>query len=409
MGYEKDRQIEEWDQGWSFNDKTVCHRCLSNPYLRALTKDNASEYKCSYCERVSRKDPISVPFNELMEVIGGAMFQHYDHCVNEAIAWDHEDEQYVGTTYQTYELVHWEIPTASDREDVMQDIVDSLGDNEWCDKNPYSLTGAELIFSSWEDFCKTVKHDTRYFFDSTKTDEWSDKIPVPAMLDELRDIIEEAGLIGVIPAGTRFYRIRPHKQTEPCDSWETLGSPPPERAVSNRMSAAGISVFCAGMDLATARAETTANLLPTDRRRLTAGTWTNTQPLNVLDLTKLPSPPSFFARVRYDRDRLIFLQQFVEDITKPVIHDGREHIDYVPTQILTEYFRHQYELPDKGRLDGILYPSAQRKRGKSIVIFATQDDLDPRRDALFNTTPSPILTLDTATIRRVRKPRRVRR
>ena len=389
MGYEKDRQIREWDQGWSLTDTTVCHRCLSDSYLREMAKDNASEHECSYCERVSRKDPIAIPFDELMGVIGEAVFQYYDHCENEAIAWDREDEQYVGTTYQTYELVHWEIPTPSDREDVLDDIVDSLGDNVWCDKNPYSLTGAERIFSSWEDFCNTVKHDTRYFFDSTKTDEWSEKIPVPAMLDELRDIIAEAGLIGAIPVGTQFYRVRPHKRSEPSDSWETLGSPPPQRAVSNRMSAAGISVFYAGLDLATARAETTANLLPTDRRRLTAGMWTNTRPLNILDLTKLPIVPSFYARVRYERDHLIFLQQFVEDITKPVTHDGREHIDYVPTQVLTEYFRHQYKLPDKARLDGIVYPSAQRKRGKSIVIFASHADLDPRTDAFFNTKPPP--------------------
>lgn len=53
--------------------------------------------------------------------------------------------------------------------------------------------------------------------------------------------------------------------------------------------------------------------------------------------------------------------------------------DYVPTQILTEYFRHQYKLPDDGRLDGMVYPSAQRKRGCSVVIFASQDDSSPRR------------------------------
>ena len=200
MGHEKDRQIQE-------------------------SKDQATADECSYCERSSTKGPIAISFDDLMEVIGGAIFQYYDHCENEAIAWDNEDQQYIGTTYQTHELVHWEIPTPSDRQDVMEDIVDSLGDNEWCDKSPYSLTGAERTFSSWEDFCTTVKHETRYFFESKKKDEeWSEKIPVPEMLHELRDIINYAGLIGVIPAGTHFYRIRPHGRTEVCNSWDTLGS-----------------------------------------------------------------------------------------------------------------------------------------------------------------------------------------
>jgi hypothetical protein len=409
VGYEKDRQIQEWEQGWGFKGTMICYRCLSDPFLRAMAKDSASKNECSYCDRTGRNSPIAIPFDDLMEVIGGAIFQYYSHCDNEAIAWDNEDQRYVGTTYQTYELVHWEIPTPSNREDVMEDIVDSLGSNEWCDKSPYSLTGAERLFSSWEDFCKTVKHETRYFFESRKPDDdYSEKIPVPQMLRELSDIIDYAGLLGVIPVGTLFFRIRSHKRTEICNSWQTLGSPPPQIAASNRMSAAGVSMFCAGMDLTTARAETTASLPLTDRQRLTAGTWTNTRPLNVLDLTKLPGVPNFYAQVRYDRDHLIFLRQFVEDITRPVMHDGREHIDYVPTQILTEYFRHQYKLPDDVRLDGIIYPSAQRKRGRSIVIFASQDDLNPRPNEFSHEDRVPILTLDTASIRHVRKSRRVR-
>jgi hypothetical protein len=59
------------------------------------------------------------------------------------------------------------------------------------------------------------------------------------------------------------------------------------------MSAAGISVFYAGMDLATAKAETSANLKSSDTQVFTAGTWTNTRPLTVLDLSKLPPIRSF--------------------------------------------------------------------------------------------------------------------
>jgi len=121
----------------------------------------------------------------------------------------------------------------------------------------------------------------------------------------------------------------------------------------------------------------------------------------VLDLTKLPPIGNFYTQPRYDRDRLIFLNEFVKSIAEPVVHDGREHIDYVPTQILTEYFRHRYRLHDKAQLDGIIYPSAQHKKSRAIVIFASPDDMNPK-DA-FGLDRTPLLRMDTGSIKRLRK------
>jgi RES domain len=61
---------------------------------------------------------------------------------------------------------------------------------------------------------------------------------------------------------------------------------------------------------------------------------------------------------------LLFLFSFARDLSKPVILDGREHIEYVPTQVVTEYMR---RLPDAA-IDGILHASAQ-SAGTSCVIF----------------------------------------
>jgi hypothetical protein len=130
--------------------------------------------------------------------------------------------------------------------------------------------------------------------------------------------------------------------------------------------------------------------------------WTNTRILQVLDLSRLPKRPDYYARQRWSLDHLIFLEDFVKDISRPVVHDGHEHIDYVPTQILTEYFRYVYEGIDGARLDGIVYPSAQRKRRKSIVIFASHQELNPYLDD-WRLKPKPILELDTASIRRIRR------
>jgi hypothetical protein len=84
MGYEKNRRIEEDDQGWSYSDKDICYHCISEPYLRDLARSEASEFECSFCGRISRKKPNSIPFNTLMQVIGETVWQYYDH----AVQWD---------------------------------------------------------------------------------------------------------------------------------------------------------------------------------------------------------------------------------------------------------------------------------------------------------------------------------
>jgi RES domain len=61
---------------------------------------------------------------------------------------------------------------------------------------------------------------------------------------------------------------------------------------------------------------------------------------------------------------LRFLHEFTRDLIEPVVLDGREHIDYVPTQVVTEYIRWLPALA----IDGILFASAQNG-GTSCVIF----------------------------------------
>lgn len=402
MGYSKDREIEEMEQGWNYSGQSICDRCLADDYLRSMVKEQANRSECSFCGRVNSKRPIAISFNRLMKVIAGAVYEYYDHVENEAIAYVPEDGGYIGDTYDTYDLIHDEIPTPSERADVLEEIADCLGDYLWCEKQPYAITGSEQYTLSWERFCETVKYETRFFFGSGEVDPASDIIPVPVMLSELGQIIQSAGLITELPVGTKLFRIRVHKTEEVCDSWSSLGSPPPEFAVSNRMSAAGISMFYAAFDPATAKAETTANLDPAERNRLTVATWMNTHVLNVLDLSRLPERPNFYAQMRYDRDQLIFLEDFVTNITQPVSHDGREHIDYVPTQILTEYFRHSFKVMGDVCLDGIIYPSARRKHGRSLVIYAAHKDLDPRTDP-WRAPQTPVLQLDSDSIRRMRR------
>ena len=95
----------------------------------------------------------------------------------------------------------------------------------------------------------------------------------------------------------------------------------------------------------------------------------------VLDLADLPPVPGIFAgESRYRRLGLRFLHAFQAEITKPVARDRVTHIEYVPTQIVSEYFRHHGsgEVP----LDGVRNPSAITDIGRNVVLFVTQEQVE---------------------------------
>lgn len=79
---------------------------------------------------------------------------------------------------------------------------------------------------------------------------------------------------------------------------------------------------------------------------------------------------------------LMFLDGFVKNITHPVTPDGRQHVEYTPTQVLTEYLRWASPHP----FDGIALPSAQAGE-KTYVFFRGPEgiiaDGSERSDAMF--------------------------
>lgn len=115
------------------------------------------------------------------------------------------------------------------------------------------------------------------------------------------------------------------------------------------------------------------------------------QPLLVIDLTELPAVPSLYEPDRRgDRPWIAFLHRFAEEVRKPIDRDEREHLEYVPTQIVTEYFRHVYGVEHEQPVDGIIYRSAVRGGGRCIVLFVDNDDCGDVKD------PDAVLALARA-------------
>ena len=49
-----------------------------------------------------------------------------------------------------------------------------------------------------------------------------------------------------------------------------------------------------------------------------------------------------------------FMRDFITDFTKPIERSDRAHAEYVPTQVVTEYFRHVYRTEEGAQIDGII-------------------------------------------------------
>jgi len=153
-----------------------------------------------------------------------------------------------------------------------------------------------------------------------------------------------------------------------------LGPPPTDAAKQNRMSPAGIVMMYVSEDAGTALAEIV------DREGIYAvGEFVIERDAIILDLAELPETPSIFYEVpdsmEYDpRQHLIFLREVEEELSRPITRDDRVHVEYVPTQVVTEFLR-TAATSHKGPIDGIRYRSARRSGGKSLVLFADQTSL----------------------------------
>jgi RES domain-containing protein len=136
------------------------------------------------------------------------------------------------------------------------------------------------------------------------------------------------------------------------------------------MNPAGIPYLYMAMDEPTALAETVSGPPVT----AVVARFKAARALKVIDLTRLPPLPSVFdASKRKELEGLLFLRSFVESICQPVSKDASEQVDYVPSQVVSEYFAQVFRASERGdTVAGVVYPSAVRPRGRNVVLFPTE-------------------------------------
>jgi len=204
-------------------------------------------------------------------------------------------------------------------------------------------------------------------------DERQEGVSASRMLEAIGNVVDEVGLVKEIPAHTRLFRGRIGPGGKPYRTARKLGPPPEQKAVANRMSPAGIPMFYGAADEYGAIAETALGCL-SNREVLNVGVFETTENIYILDLTNVPAIPSLFSSSRHLRHVLHFLRSFVNDLSKPIKKDDRVHTEYVPTQIVTEYFRHSFHADGGPLVRGILYPSSRVNGYTACVLFFTREE-----------------------------------
>ena len=398
MGYFSDLQIEQQECGFSLDEpgRLVCPSCIADEGLRQFVSrlQHLGDDRCDFC---GGPGPHGLDLQELFRYMAEAIRDEWGDPYHQA-AWDQEDEAYVAVwTLDSDDLLaKLDEPLAND--DLREAFVAAF-QHDWCQADPYRLSPDERLSSSWERFARYVKEESRYLFLRTGRSRAHhpdpDEIEPAAMLEELRVSIVNSGLIRPLPAGSVIFRARQHRLEDTLATPTELGSPPRDHAGANRMSPTGIPMFYGAEDPETALAELR---LETHSRRATVGSWSTAREMAYLDLVEVDVPSLFDMTGRVQRPWRLFLRRFAAEAAQPVAPNSGG-TDYVPTQIVTEFVRHELLDGDGSPVRGIRYRSAARPGGVSWVLFVASDGCTEGRPG-WEANASHWLALDPGSLRR---------
>ncbi len=395
MGLMKRLMEEEDARGWRSFGGYVCAECVGEDFLAGYVAENATANQCDFCDRAADQ-AIAVDSDDVMDLIGSGLYREWTHPVQ---VMGRADGEWVGTTYDAWEVLETVgIGTGSV---FGEKVADAFLDDLWCEADPYALQPHEVLSYGWERFAEHVKYRTRYVFLLEEEEEEfpdRDEIHPGLMLQRLEEVVRATGILRPVPKGTRFFRARDHEVGEKPGTASELGTPPPENATKpNRMSPAGIPMFYGSSDRDTAVAE----LGHSQKAMATVAEFETLRELRVMDLNHIPPVPSLFDEMNAsERPAFLFLRNFAAAISQPIAGDGREHIDYVPTQVVTDYFRRIFKDDGGGRLDGLLFRSSRHEGGQCCVLFVENQQCVNAAD-----DPDGVLMLDASSLSRVDLPK----
>lgn len=370
----------------------ICPECIHEDYLANHIIKLDGKNTCSYCNNKN-----AVPLDDIVPLIHQGISRWYEDPTD-SVGWCSREGGWIGVDGLLSDISDIIFDHIGCDDDVANDICIAIPQEQWVRRDPYGMTEDDDLFYTWEKFSQIVKHNMRYvFFRSVKISNihshTSQELSPFEILDIIGDIIEQCGLIKDIEQGHLLYRARcTHSKTKRFTTAAELGPPPAQHALSSRMSPNGISMFYGASDEETCKNE----IVYENNVYITTAKWTTRSKIKAIDFSHgIPVPSIFSSETSRIRPWILFLNKFLHDFSKKIEKDNREHIEYVPTQIVTEFFRHIYHTKDNEKILAIKYKSS-RGPGNCYVLFCGQENCT---DDIANDSES-LLRLDSTSITR---------
>lgn len=353
---------EEFSQYNLNTSEHICSSHISESFIIKTITKTGNRGKCTYCGRTKKV----VPLSDILSIIIDGIDYLYEDPGNSRYYNREGLHGYDGDTFDGYDI--WRenyLGLEFDDEQVYEDIARYLeNDQIYCSKNEYT-SYLELLESQWNEFKQIVKHKARFvfYFQGVFNDSFTgDPLEI---LDQVQHSILKYNLFTEIPINTKLYRTRQHEDRNAIKEASHITSPPGQNAKYNgRMNPAGISMFYCSKDKLLTVAEV-VDFESVSKKYYSTAYFKNTETLRLVDLTDIPKTGSIFdSSSNDDIEPLSFLSKFASDISMP-IDENDSIIEYIPTQIVTEYIRFNPKL----NVEGIIYRSSKLEGKNNIVLF----------------------------------------
>lgn len=366
----------DWPCGLEY--KNVCTHHFDDMYLNEMIQEYGHEGKCSYCGHHGTV----CSMQDFMEQVSWKIHMYFDDVNNASLYYaddfyDDENEvipgfKRVGEYVAPKEAEYFEctmdlmedLGLATDDGDLNNDIEDVFSTQEWIERDILHEDYRRVLFDKWKQFADAVTHSRRYTFLATPEFlplvKGVEKTENKDILSSLRSLIITQKLVRKLKEGSILYRARRIKDKEKEYGFWDITAAPDAVASVNRMSPAGVSLFYASFSDRTAIDECVGK--KTDP--LLIGEFTTKKDLRILDLTRIPGP-SFWMD---DWQENQFLHSFNREVTKRLNPQDTNLLQYIPTQVFTEFLRYMFTDAKGNKLDGMIYGSS-KTREKNIVLF----------------------------------------
>lgn len=363
-------------------DRLLCSKCISTKFFKNWIKENRAQGKCDFDTSHKRTRTV-FSVNEFAIEVDKYFRDTYQE--GESIPYLPEDSDSIcyeqfGDPY----LKILEMDLGCD-EEIALAIADHLPDVSQRDIQE----GAEPFYNSdinyepietaqkrrqeeqdehwyenrftyqWQDFCKIVQYQTRFFNIKKPLDKLFGK-PEEYEKGDIKPIY-------TLKVGQKIYRARQLTSNFTDDQLRKkpqleLGAPPKEKTSAGRMNVEFIPVFYAAFSEDTALAEIRPNI----NDKVAIGEFALQKEIKVFDFTVFDLKIGDEWYKAHKHTRYDFISQMQTEISKP-ISPYEKQLEYIPTQIVAEYLKEVFGC------EAIVYKSSihksDNKDNQNIVIL----------------------------------------